>query len=493
MISNGPTRPTFSKIIVEDDGGNALLTALMASMLLAVLALSMSSNIMTDFSMSHDLESQKRALRTADSGNSVLKNSLLGLDLSTTLQATTVVPRYINYPEPTSGTDADNYFQRNPLAPLEAINVDFENLPSPIGTRNATGFLTPANGVSMGSGARYFAKITDNDDGDGDLTTDVDGIILLRTLAIQRLGAGQFSTYGGTVKNSVSIIETVIEREKTFEFNAGLTLYGPCAQPAQGGSLFSGNAFNVDGYDHPDMTLGDLSGGGPHSHVTGGDSAGINSVYDDPDDDDGEGLRDCIYDELAANQMDNIAGDSSDYGGDLSLQDGTQAVRDDPNPDATNIFDATYVTNFIDGISAFADTTIPDGSNHSDDMGDDDHPEITFCPGDCRINGSSIGAGMLIVQGRLELTGTLDYRGLILVVGDGEYEQSGNVDILGGVFVAKTIDNGDGTWSYGEPSLTISGNGDLYYQNSGIRLAYGLIPMKQLGWRQISSEIEPPF
>ncbi|MCH6570295.1 MAG: hypothetical protein IH794_09315, partial [Acidobacteria bacterium] len=184
MISKGPARPTFRKVIVEEDRGSALLAALMVSMLLAVLALSMSSNIMTDFSMSHDLESQKRALQTADSGNSVLKNSLLGLDLSATLQATTVVPRYINYPEPTPGTDADNYFQRNPLAPLEAMNVDFENLPSPIGTRNATGFLTPAGGVSLGSGARYFAKITDNDDGDGDLTTDVDGIILLRTLAI---------------------------------------------------------------------------------------------------------------------------------------------------------------------------------------------------------------------------------------------------------------------------------------------------------------------
>ncbi len=492
MISNGPARPTVSKVIVEDDRGNALLAALMVSMLLAVLALSMSSNIMTDFSMSRDLETQKRALQTADTGNSMLKNSLLALDLSATLQATTVVPRYISYPEPTPGTDADNYFQRNPLAPLEAMNVDFENLPSPIGTRNATGFLTPANGVSLGSGARYFAKITDNDDGDGDLTTDVDGIILLRTLAIQRLGAGQFSTYGGTVKNSVSIIETMIEREKTFELKAGLTLYGPCAQPAQGGSLLIGNSFDVDGFDHPDMTLADLSGGS-HSHVTGGDSAGINSVYDDSGAGDGTGLRDCIYDNLTVNQRDNIVGDSSDYGATPSLQDGTQAIRDDPNPDGTNLFDPTYVMDFIDGITAFADTTIPDGSNYSADMGDDDNPEITYCPGDCTINGTNSGAGMLIVKGRLELIGNLDYRGLILVVGDGEFYESGNVEILGGIFVAKTIDNGDGTWTYGEPRFTLGGTSSLYHQTSGIRLAYGLIPMKQLGWRQISSEIEPAF
>jgi hypothetical protein len=296
-----------------------------------------------------------------------------------------VVPHYISYTEPTPGTDADSYFQRNPLAPLEAMNVDFENLPSPIGTRNATGFLTPAGGVSLGSGARYFAKITDNDDGDSDLTTDVDGIFLLRTMGIQRLGVGQMSTYGGTVKNSVSIIETVNEREKTFDFNAGLTVYGPCAPPAQGGSLFSGNSFNVDGYDHPGMTLSSFSGGGGHSHVTGGDSAGINAVYDDFGNDDGEGLRDCIYDDLAANQMDDIEGDSSDYGGDPSLQDGTQTIRDDSNPDATNLFDATYVMNFVGGISAFADTTIPDGSNYSADMGNDANPEITYCSGDLGV------------------------------------------------------------------------------------------------------------
>ena len=59
--------------------------------------------------------------------------------------------------------------------------------------------------------------------------------------------------------------------------------------------------------------------------------------------------------------------------------------------------------------------------------------------------------------------------------------------------MAKTIDDLDGTWSYGEPRFTLGGNSSLYYQTSGIRLAYGVTPMKQLGWRQNSSEIEPAF
>ena len=77
MIFEGSSRWTFRQTAVEDEQGNALLAALMVSMLLAVLALSMSSNIMTDFSTGRDLESQKTALQTADTGNSVLKNSLL--------------------------------------------------------------------------------------------------------------------------------------------------------------------------------------------------------------------------------------------------------------------------------------------------------------------------------------------------------------------------------------------------------------------------------
>ncbi len=48
MQSAALPRRTFSQATVEDERGNALLTALMVSMLLAILALSMSTNIMTE-------------------------------------------------------------------------------------------------------------------------------------------------------------------------------------------------------------------------------------------------------------------------------------------------------------------------------------------------------------------------------------------------------------------------------------------------------------
>lgn len=177
-----------------------------------------------------------------------------------------------------------------------------------------------------------------------------------------------------------------------------------------------------------------------------------------------------------------------------SLQDGTQDVRDDPNADATNIFDATYIMNFIDRLAPIADITIPHLASNSVDLGDDANPIISCCPGDCTLGAGSSGAGLLIVKGRLDFNATFAYRGLILIVGDGEFNPSGaNVGLLGGLFVANTIDNGDGTWSYGESKFTIAGNSNFYYQYSGIEKGVAEIPMKQSSWREITRQIEPPF
>ena len=96
--------------------------------------------------------------------------------------------------------------------------------------------------------------------------------------------------------------------------------------------------------------------------------------------------------------------------------------------------------------------------------------------------------------GPLDFSGGFHYRGLILVVGEGDFDLVGaEVGILGGVFLAKTIDNGDGTYSYGIPRLTISGNSGFYYQESAIELAYMLTPMKTIVWREITRGVEPPY
>ena len=235
-----------------------------------------------------------------------------------------------------------------------------------------------------------------------------------------------------------------------------------------------------------------------HTILTWGlpdDTAGIDAVFDDPGGGDGETLRNTIDDDLTVGQANNIVGNQSDYGATPSLRDGTEGVRNDPNPDARNLFDATYLMGFISKTSAVADLKLPDGTNHAgENIGTDAAPQITCCEGDCRLGGNASGAGILIVRGRLRFQAAFAYHGLILVVGEGDFDMSGlNVGILGGLFVAKTIDNGDGTWSYGTPSFTVAGNSNFYYQSSGIGMGFGLLPLKKITWREVFPELEPPY
>lgn len=489
------------KTVMKDESGAALLTVTIVSVLLALLGMSMIFDSMTEFSMSNELENQKKARVNAETGYSAQKNALRMQNLTALLQSTTPVPRYMNYTVPTPGTTADEYFQRTPIAPMEAMNIDFENPPSRMATLTVNGFLTPGEGLSLGGGGRYWAKISDNDDGDGDVTSDVDGIVYLRALGIQRIGAGQFSTYGGTVKNSVGIVEAVLKRDKTLDLNASFTIYGPDALPSAGMTLFAGAAFDIDGYDHPTMTLADLEAGDDvHTADADGDglpddTAAIDAIFDDPGGGDGETLRNTIDDDLTVGQANNIMGNQSDYGGTPSLRDATDGVRNDPNPDARNIFDATYLMGFISKTAAVADVTLADGTNYAgNNIGSDAAPQITYCEGDCRVGGNASGAGVLIVRGRLRFEAAFAYHGLILVVGEGDFDMSGsNVGILGGLFVAKTMDNGDGTWSYGTPSFTVAGNSNFYYQSTGIGMGFGLLPLKRLTWREVFPELEPPY
>ncbi len=481
---------------MRDEGGIALLIVMIVSVLFALLGLSMILTSSTDFSISHELEGRKKAFLTADAGYEAHKDSLRGNDLSTILAATTAVPQYINYTEPTPSTDAFTYFSRNPLAPLEVINVDFQNPPTAIATRTVKGLLTPAGGTTLTIGGRYWAKISDNDDGDSDLSTDVDGKIYLRVIGIQRIGAGQVSTYGTTVKNSVASVEATLKRDGTLDFKSPFTLYGPAMNPAQGGNLFSGNSFQIDGYDHPGMTLTELLAANDTSSHSGGTSAGIDAVYDDPGGGDADDLLNDICGDFNGNQANNVTGPVADAScGGASIQDGTDNIRNDPNPDAQKLFDATYVMTFVIRMASVADVTLADGTNASgQNFGDDANPLVTYCAGNCTLGGGGQGVGLLIVRGRLDFNASFSYRGLILVTGDGEFNMSGaNVGLLGGLLVAQTIDNGDGTWSYGTPGFTIAGNSTFYYQTSAIQLGYGLIPMKKLSWRQITPEIEPAY
>ncbi|MDA2928080.1 hypothetical protein MYX78_12795, partial [Acidobacteria bacterium AH-259-G07] len=467
------------------------LMAITLSAFLLLFGLSMTLSSMSEFSMSTNLENKTKAMMTAEGGYNIWKSALRDMNLNDLLATSTSVPRYINYTEPAPSTSAYPYFIRNPLAPIEAMNVDFDNPPAPIGNRTVNGLLTSASGETLAGGGRYWAKITDNDDGDSDLTADVDGTVFLRVLAVEK-SLGQISTYGGTVKNSVAIIEGMFKHDTTLDFSAPFTIYGPGADPAVD-AKFKGDAFLFDGYDHSAMTLADLQSG-TDTHTTGGDSAGIEVIFDNPPGD-ATVAKTSIYDKLKAEQKDNFIGNTSDYTGpgEPSLRDVTDSIRNDPNPDAQNIFDANYVMNFIEGAAALADITVSGGQIYSADLGSEADPKITYCEwSSCKLAENASGAGLLIVNGKLEIKRNFSYHGLVLVIGaEMKIPKDGNTNILGGLFLARLVPDGAGGYAYGVPKIEIDGTHKFYYSGNGIRLGYSLLPFKCLAWREIIPEIEP--
>lgn len=97
--------------------------------------------------------------------------------------------------------------------------------------------------------------------------------------------------------------------------------------------------------------------------------------------------------------------------------------------------------------------------------------QFTFVDGDCVLTG---GAGFVVVTGKLTLSGNPDFRGVILVLGQGELERNGggNGDLLGGITIAK-FDRTSGDFL--APSFTTNGGGtsNVQYDSASVRSALG--------------------
>ncbi|HUV14527.1 MAG TPA: hypothetical protein VMY18_12850, partial [Acidobacteriota bacterium] len=125
-------------------------------------------------------------------------------------------------------------------------------------------------------------------------------------------------------------------------------------------------------------------------------------------------------------------------------------------------------------------------------LGTEDNPEITVGLGDLTLAGNGAGSGILIVKGHFEYSGAFDFNGLILIVGDGSVNISGaNKSIVGGMYIAQLLENGDGSHSFGNPAFTVSGASNFYFRGDSIKLAMNLLPFKKLAWREITQEMIP--
>lgn len=100
-----------------------------------------------------------------------------------------------------------------------------------------------------------------------------------------------------------------------------------------------------------------------------------------------------------------------------------------------------------------------------------DAPQFTFVDGNATL---TKGSGFLVVTGRLTMRGNTDFKGIILVLGEGVLERDGggNGEILGGITIAK-FDRTSGNFL--APTFTTNGGGNsnVQYDSASVRSANG--------------------
>ncbi len=140
---------------------------------------------------------------------------------------------------------------------------------------------------------------------------------------------------------------------------------------------------------------------------------------------------------------------------------------------------------YVDKLIAMSNQTLTATALTGADLGTVTSPKITVLspitanpddPPTVKISGNTSGAGVLIVKADLWVSGTFDFKGLVLVVGNRtiEFEATGTPRIFGAMMVAgKLLD------------FVSKGNGDIYYSSQALKLIKEKInsgQMKTIAW-----------
>ena len=150
---------------------------------------------------------------------------------------------------------------------------------------------------------------------------------------------------------------------------------------------------------------------------------------------------------------------------------------------------ADNARSFLNVLQERAQTTERYFAGNTTDMGTVDNPKFTFIDGDATL---SEGAGLLVVTGKLVSDGNVGFKGIVLVLGGGDFERSGtgNSDLLGAIVVAKFAR----TWASGEtgphpflaPTFSVSGGGTglTAYDSTAVDKALSSAGIRSLGVRE---------
>jgi len=201
---------------------------------------------------------------------------------------------------------------------------------------------------------------------------------------------------------------------------------------------FDGNSFLISGYDtNVDGTPGSKP---PGWGISTTDAATVTEITNDTTTDGG----------LTAQQMDNVIG----VGGDPSVGATTEMT-----PSPTEIADAFLQSPHTE--------LVGNQFTGNETWGTDANPQITrITPGKdnkvITIAGNVTGTGVLIIDGPVDIQGTIDFHGLIIARGRVEIALLGTATIHGSIYIAKQ-DAADGG-----SELDVRGNASVYYSSQAL-------------------------
>ncbi|MBI4482412.1 MAG: hypothetical protein HY652_05925 [Acidobacteria bacterium] len=519
--------------------GVALLVALIALALLSLLGLSLSFSGMTEVTISDNYESNVTASLLAEAGLNVARELLQGkawplqvtdppgsfdqllrgrlqtgpYDDTAYAFASNVFDRrnplrrpearFLNLSVPSLADSSDDGLLYDPATGLDLIpklgvplwigngldgqpgtpdDVTYFQLPGPDGVLNSADdqylpgvVRTPSDRVV----GRSFVKITDNMEADGNLYDDTDGIVNIRAVGVTS------ASLAGTPRNSVAVVESLVSRGANLAFQSPFMVAGPGVN-----TTLDGNAFDIDGNDASGRR---------------GLQPGVGFLFDSaPLDADAAALA--WFNSMSQQQYDNITGrlpsSIPEVGSSTSIDDVTPETRDmatNPNnpqynPDLNMLLDPNELAQLREALKKIAQNqgtyysgTVNWGPGaHGDDFGD-----IHFIDGDFRWTGNGTGKGLIVVTGTVEIAGAVDFDGVVMAVGAGDYWMHGaNKTLEGGVFIANmTQDTITEQWQYGPATVRLSGNSNVQYNSFNIETVFNtVIPLKQLGWRDVRLE-----
>lgn len=97
--------------------------------------------------------------------------------------------------------------------------------------------------------------------------------------------------------------------------------------------------------------------------------------------------------------------------------------------------------------------------------------KVTYCNGDVHLSGDGKGAGALVIEGSLTMSGKFEFVGLVIVRGDVKLTGGGSgVHIFGSLMIGKTLSALDP-----DMDLSMTGNADVRYSSVGLSKATALL------------------